>query len=157
MSDWLQIDIDEDAEIDVEEIMRKIRAHIAQRRLVGEQEGGQVMTLRFRGCFTRVLYDELFEAIRENDRTYVPLCITQSSLPVLGRIIDALRRRVHELVVFYVNRGASRQAAFNNHIVRALGTLIAELEKDYTTKTELEHLQEQVESLKARLDALEGS
>ena len=155
MPDWLQID--KDAEIDVEEIMHQIRAHVAQRRLIGEQEGDQLMALRFRGCFTQALYDELFEAIRENDRTYVTPRVTQSSLPVLGRIIDALRRKVHELVVFYVNRGVSRQAAFNNHIVRAFSTLVAELEKNDTTKTEIEALQEQVESLQARLDALEGS
>lgn len=154
MSDWLQID--EDGEIDVEEIMRQIRAHIARRRLMGDEEDWGPAP-RFQRHFSQTLYDELFEAIRESDKTYATLHITQSSLPIVGRIVDVLRRKVHELVVFYVNQKATRQTAFNNHIARAFSALVEELESNGVTRVEIEVLRERVEALKARLDALEAT
>jgi hypothetical protein len=151
MSEWLQID--EEGEIDVEEIMRKIKAHIAQRRLM--EEGGQAVTPHLQGRFAQALYDELSEAIQEKDKAYATLQVTRSPLPVVGWIVDTLRRKVHELVVFYINQGAARQIAFNDHIVRAFSALIEELEHSEGTRAEIEALQKQVEALQARVDTLE--
>lgn len=128
MSDWLQID--EEGEVDVEEIMRQIKAHIAQRK-VAREEGGDWSTLpRLEGRFSRAVYDELAQAMRENDRVYAALLLTPSRLPVVGRMVDALRRKAHGLVIFYVNQVVDRQVAFNHHIIRAFTALLEDLERD---------------------------
>jgi len=154
MDDWLPID--ENAEINVEDIMHKIRAYIAERRLQGEPVDGLVTPSRFKGRFNSTLYDELFAAIREKDGVAVSLHVTPSSIPVVGGLVETLRRKAHELVVYYLNQGAMRQVTFNNHTVRAFSALVEELENDLPTQAEVAELKQEIESLKTRLDSVEG-
>jgi hypothetical protein len=154
MTEWLQID--KDGEINVREIMRQITTHVMQQRLESDPKiGGRFP--HFRGFFDRTVYDELLEAARESDRVYAAPTVAKTPLPVIGRIVDALRRKIHELVTFYVNRSAAHQAAFNDHIMRASSALVEELDSKGVTQAEVQVLWEQVEVLKARLDALEGA
>lgn len=155
MREWPQIDFGDNGDVDVEEIMRKIRAHIAERKLAGGDERSPVP--RFQGGFSLDLYDHLFEAIGEKEGAYATLNVTQSPIPIFGRMLDALRRKVHELVVFYVNQGATRQVLFNDHLVRAVSTLVEELEKAVVERAEVEELQEKVASYESRLRALENA
>ncbi|MBI4301398.1 MAG: class I SAM-dependent methyltransferase [Chloroflexi bacterium] len=46
-----------------------------------------------------------------------------SSLPILGRLTDYLKRQFHDLVLYYVNILAAKQAAFNAEILWALRSL----------------------------------
>ena len=154
MSEWPQIDIGDNGDVDVEEIMRKIKAHIAQRKLVGDDEGSTGP--RFQGGFSHVVYDHLFEAIGEKEGAYTTLNVTRSPIPIFGRMLDIVRRKVHELVVFYVNQGATRQVAFNDHLVRAVSALVEELEKVVVDRAEMEELRERVTSSESRLKALEN-
>lgn len=156
MSDWSQIDVGDGTEVDVEDIMRRIRAYIARRKLMGgDEESGTAP--RFRGGFSPILYDHLFTAIGEKEGAYATLNVTQSPIPLFGRLLDTVRRKVHELVVFYVNQSAARQVAFNDHLVRAFGALVEELEKGVVGRDEMGALRERVASAESRLEALENT
>ena len=152
MSDWLQID--EDGEIDIEEIMHQIRAHIAARRLSGDQSVVEVRRLAG-DHFSSALYDHLYQAIQASDQVTVGLSVVPSRVPLIGPLLDVLRTKMHELVIFYVNRLAGQQVAFNGHIARAFSALVEELERNEATRTEIEALQEEVRALKDQLKASE--
>ncbi len=115
-------------QLDVEEIMRRIRAHIAQRRQAEGAEDVSPNMPRFAGRFSQKLYDELAQAHEASDKVVVSLYVTPSRLPVVGPVIAAFRRQLHQLVVFYINQMAARQVAFNVHMVAALRALVEELE-----------------------------
>lgn len=145
MTDWLQID--EDGEISVEEIMRQIKAHIAQQkvRALG-------MNVVFEGTFSQSMYDELIEASEKNENPYVELQVTSTPIPVLGRLIDRLRRSLHELVLFYTNQGVTRQVALNKHLLAAFATLVRDLEKrESQHRADVAALEAKVARLEARL------
>ena len=145
MTDWLQID--EDGEISVEEIMRQIKAHIAQQKVKALG-----LDMVFEGRFSQSLYDELIEATQENENPYVELQVTSTPVPVLGWLIDRLRRSLHELVLFYTNQSVSRQAAVNEHLLTALATLVRDLEKSESQhKAEVTALRAEIVRLEDRL------
>lgn len=150
MTDWLQID--EDGEISVEEIMRQIKAHIAQQKV---QALG--MDVAFEGTFSQLMYDELIEASEENENPYVELQVTSTLIPVLGRLIDRLRRSVHELVLFYMHQGTSRQVALNKHLLTAFAALVRDLEKrESQHQADVAALKAEIAQLEARLAASEA-
>lgn len=138
-------------DIDVEEIMAKIRAHIAERRL-DDKTTSRSSDVRFEGRFSRTVYEELFAAIRKNNQIEVPLNVTKTEIPVIGPLIDAVRRKLHWLVLFYLNNSAARQAAVNQHLVRSLSALIEDLEQNMITQDEFEYLKEKVEALENSSD-----
>jgi hypothetical protein len=71
-----------------------------------------------------------------------------TQLPVIGRWWGRIRRELHNLVLFYVNRAAGRQAGFNAYAVEVL-RYIAKQEEG------IKHLRAQVALLEDRLAALE--
>jgi hypothetical protein len=146
MTDWLKID--EEGEISVEEIMRQIKAHIAQQKvkMLGTD-------MKFEGKFSQALYDELTEAMQENENPYVELQVTSTPIPVLGRLIDRLRRSLHELVLFYTNQSIGQQVALNKHLLTALAVLVQDLER---SEGNVATLRTEIVDLKARLAKFEG-
>ena len=150
MADWLQIDADN--EVSVEEIMRQIKAHIAQQKV---QALG--MDVVFEGTFSQSMYDELIAASEENENPYVELQVTSTSIPVLGRLIDRFRRSLHELVLFYMHQSTSRQVALNKHLLIAFATLVRDLEKQETQQqAEIAALKANIAQLEERLAASEA-
>jgi Sec7-like guanine-nucleotide exchange factor len=142
-TDWLQID--EDAEVDVVDIMRQIKTYLAQNRqhqLMTNQYG---LELDFAGYLSQDVYDAFSETLDDGAAdTAVKVAVTKSSIPVLGPIMDALRAKFHELVVFYVNRGITRPIALSTHLLRVVGLLLEELDR---TKGEVADLRAQLEAL----------
>jgi hypothetical protein len=76
----------------------------------------------------------LHEAIRRTSLSYdkipVELALTQSQVPLVGRLLQRARTALHDLVLFYVNRLASRQVRFNEQTARALVALVKDLEAE---------------------------
>lgn len=121
MADWLVID--EDGEIDVEEIIRQIRAHIAS-------DDGEYRAQSHGNSDSGLLPDVMIPieaARRAQGESFVTVDFRKSRLPILGRVIDALRQATHQLVAYYVNRSATQQALFNKHVVEALSAIAKEI------------------------------
>ncbi len=109
---------DPTASVDIENVMQEVRRQILQRRLPGQIDLPDKAAM-----LPPEYYEHLFRAGLAQSRLDVDLLVTRSSAPLVGPLIDRLRAKVHELVVFYVNRFAENQARVNNHLLQALGVL----------------------------------
>ncbi len=135
-------------DLDVEEIMRRIRAHIAARggivepvEVTGRPQPG--------GRLARSLAGALADASRAAGDVAVTMNVTRTPTPVLGPILDGLRAKVHRLVIFYVNQMAARQMAFNAQVMRTLTALISELDAGTIAGPELEALRRDLRDLRS--------
>lgn len=110
----------------IEGIMQSIREHVLTKQAVvsGEQipmvMQGKVLPAEF--------YEHLHQANLGHERIEVQLDIAPANVPVIGGILQMVRRKLHELVVFYVNQTAVKQINVNHHLVRAVSILAEEME-----------------------------
>ena len=152
MSEWLQIE--KDGEVNVQDIMHQIKDHLIRQRLAGTEFEGPFSGGRL---FDLTVYDELAAVTRHSEQAYFAPIIRKSRLPVVGWFLNAFRRKMHELIVFYINQSVLGQAAFNLHVGQFLSMLVKELDSKSVTRAEVEALAEQVQVLKAQLEMREGS
>lgn len=104
--------------VDIETIMQGVRQQILDRQLPGQVQLPQEAT-----NLPPEFYEHLFRAALSQGRLDIELDITPSSTPIVGPLVDRLRAKFHELVVFYVNQFAAKQAEMNNHLLQALSVL----------------------------------
>jgi len=76
-------------------------------------------------------YEHLYQARLAQSRLNVELLTTKSGAPLVGSLIDRMRVTVHQLVIFYVDRLAAKQAEVNNQILQALAVLGKETSGNY--------------------------
>lgn len=92
------------------------------------------------------------EAAMRSDALQLTVAVQGSGMPVAGAAVDSLKRALHGLVIFYINRLAERQAAIN----RLYGQWIIHLHEQGRAQVhEIDRLRAEVRSLAARLDRLE--
>ena len=147
--------MDQDPEtLAVEDVMAEIRRSLEDRREVGlvqDPDWG-----RYRGWDGTP--EELEQSLRElNTRwnqIYERLALSRSRIPVLGRLWDALRHRVHAEVRSYLDPMIYRQVELNAAVVRTLNGLTAGLYGGSLAAT-LEMLYREVVELRARVRQLE--
>jgi hypothetical protein len=118
-------------DIDIEQIMQEIRARILaqQSQLPGYAETlVNVSGKRFAPAF----YEHLYQANLAHNEVGVDIQVTPVSLPLIGPLIQALRHKLHELILFYVNQVTSQQRKVNGHLLQALSLMAEELDETYT-------------------------
>ncbi len=131
MSDeWLEI---ADGEIDVAEIMRKIRARVARREGAETSEGVGPTTVA-----AELWCDMIGEpmdgsalgkhvAIRQSDCDIVPRhYVIDWRIPILGPIHAVVRRVINAEINRYLSRSLQKQSHYNRKILRALRALAEE-------------------------------
>lgn len=104
--------------VDIENVMQEVRRQVLERQLPG-----QLQLPDAAANLPPEYYEHLFRAGLAQSRVEVELLVTKSAVPLIGPLIDRLRVKVHELVVFYINRFADNQAKVNNHMLQALAVL----------------------------------
>ncbi len=160
-----------DPEIDVEEIMQRIRKNIQQRR--GEQgyqepdfpvfspdDLGDESAL---AAFDSQLLYNLRQANEHYNKIWVELetgkALPQDRIPALGRLRQALKRRVLNTIIFQVNALARNQITFNKYAVSVLNRLATRLaeakENEARGGEEIEALRAEVEALREKVARLE--
>jgi hypothetical protein len=120
-------------EVNVEAIMQQIRQQIIAKRAAvapagGEAAGGEIVVTGKR--LPPEFYEHLYQARLALDEVQVPVFVSKSGVPIVGGLIVWLRTKLHELVSYYVNQSAARQASANEHLLRALSQLAQELEDE---------------------------
>ena len=139
----------EGADIDAEAIMQEIRARLRARRDEARAQGLD-WEAHADGLYPvpsdAVLGRDLYEAVRHlslaHDKVNVEMVLTETQVPLIGRLVQRVRAALHELVLFYVNRLAARQARVNYQTSRAITLLVRDLEAE-------------VRELRARVESLE--
>ena len=151
-----------DPAIDAEAIMRRIREAIRQRRAQAEAQGVDyeafvegLSRANVGARFDQSLYYDLRRMSVAYDKIGVGLSLTETRIPLVGALVQRVRRGLHQLVIYYVNMLAGQQARFNEYEVRALTTLVKALE-DGPTPSEMDALRTEVAQLQARIAQLEA-
>lgn len=116
-------------QVDIETIMQEIRRQILADR-ARQTPGGQAIVPVAGKRLPPEFYEHLYQAELAHDQIGVKMLVTPVNIPVVGKLIEALRRKVHELVLFYVNQVADQQIAVNRHLLHALSILSRELEAE---------------------------
>ena len=116
-------------EINIEDIMRDIRAEILTKQAtVGDRNepivptDGEYLPYEF--------YEHMYHAAMAFDNTKIEMHVTKVNIPILGGIIETLRGKVHELVLYYVQQNVSKQKEVNYHLLRALAIASKKIEED---------------------------
>ncbi len=151
-----------DPELDAEAIMRQIRENIRERRAEAEAKGLNyeafvegLYASQVSARFDHQIYYDLRRMSVGYDKVGVGLSLTESQLPIIAPLVQRVRRALHHLVIYYVNKLAAQQARFNEFVVRALTNLVKALE-DGPTPDEVAALQAEVEALRDRIEHLEA-
>ena len=120
--------------VNIDEIMQQIRQQIIAKRAAvapggSADESDIVLTGK---KLPPEFYEQLYRARIALDDYAVPVFVSKSTVPVIGGLINWVRGKFHELVVFYVNQSAARQVSATNHLLRAV-SLMAEDREDSAT------------------------
>lgn len=149
-----------DPEIDVEDIMARIRERIRNRRDQAEAQGldydrltDDRRTYDGDGELSSDFYYDLRQ-VRENaDSIWVSLSVVGRDIPIVGSLVTRVRRMVHSLVLYYVNMLAGRQVVFNRSVASVLSGLVSHTD---TTEGRIQELESEVDQLRQRIAALEN-
>lgn len=143
------------SKVPIEELLERVQKHLDARKGASPK----VETVHRGGFFSPAVYDQLEEAGAVMGSIYVKPFLTPPHLPVIGGLWQRMRSAAHELVVFYVNRLAGAQAAFNREVVACLNALVEDLDTGgrANLQSEIVALREEVKSLRAQLNALDAA
>lgn len=109
----------------VDQLLARIERHLAALR---SDAAGGARPVRS-GRLSQAVYDGIDEAGILMNATHVQPFLTAPQLPIIGPLLQRWRAAVHALVVFYVNRHAGAQAAFNREIVATLNAIVDDLDR----------------------------
>ena len=149
-----------DPDIDAEAIVRQIRENIHKQRAQAETQEPSyeafvegIYASQATPRFDRSLYDALRRMSIGYHKAGVGLLLAGSSIPLVAPLVQRVRAAFHRLVIYYVNELARQQVRFNEHVVRAMATLVKGLEGD-PTPGKVEALRREVAQLRAEIERL---
>lgn len=148
-----------DSEINVEEIMERVRARIRERRAQASAQGLEYDALvdaRTPRVATDQSDTDLSYDLRQlqtgADAILVSLAMHDRQLPLFNSIFYRLENLLHRLVVKYVNQTAGRQVVYNTAAANVITVLVQRLEQTHTCAQKLEN---EVSALRERVAELE--
>ena len=130
-----------DSEVNVEEIMTRIRERIRQRAQAAEASGGHYGLPSL--AASRKLPAELYKLL---DQTRASATSVRVPLAASSGLVGKVRKVVHQLVVYYVNMLADKQIVFNRASANTHKQLAQALEAAHAR---IEALEQDVASLRA--------
>jgi hypothetical protein len=156
MEDVEQVIEIRDPEINVEEIMNRIRERIRLRRAQAEAKGvdydrlaGDQVLLAGSAGLGADLYYDLNELLATAESLGAAVAMRDRRIPILNPLLYRMEKLLHRLVVKYVNMLAGRQVAFNRTSAHALREIARALE---ASNAHIEELERRIEDIKFRID-----
>lgn len=118
----------DETQVDIEAIMQEIRQRILAKK--GER-GAAVPHILVQGKrLPAEFYEHLYYAGMAYDQIDPKMNVTTVNIPIVGRLIEMVRTKLHELVLYYINQSAVQQIKVNHHLLQALSILSEELEEE---------------------------
>jgi hypothetical protein len=114
-----------EADVDIEAIMQDIRQQILSQRRVGKGDL-PVAGRRFSPAF----YEQLYQVGLMQSEIGVTMQVTKSNVPLVGTLIDKVRAKFHQLMLFYAEQVVAQQLPVNEHLLQAVTLLSQELEAE---------------------------
>ncbi|MBE2225378.1 MAG: hypothetical protein IAF02_27830 [Anaerolineae bacterium] len=116
-------------EVNIEEIMQQIRGQILARKTAVSGQDTPVINTEGKR-FPPEFYEHLYQAAMIHNQIGIEIHVTKVNIPVIGSMLEKIRMKLHELVVFYVNKSAAQQIQFNTHILQAVSLIAQEIETE---------------------------
>lgn len=116
-------------EVNIEEIMQEIRQHILAKKDAPNQSGSTIVPLAGKRLPPE-FFEHLYQANLVFDQIGIKMLVTKTNVPIIGWLLDKLRVKIHELMLFYVNQLAEQQIQFNTHMLQAMSLLTQNLEEE---------------------------
>lgn len=144
----------QDPEVDTEALMRLIRERIRQRSndaLAHGQRYGLPAGLNNARKLSAEVYQSLDQARNAASNIRVPLVVTGggiSTVPVVGPLVQKVRRALHQVSLFYINLLADRQIVFNRASTDSLRRLTIALDQ---ATARIETLEREMAALRDQL------
>lgn len=161
MSDVEQVIDIRDPEINVEEIMARIRERLRQRRAQASAQGLDYDRLVDddkviqAGSLSADLYYDLHQLRTTAESIWVPSAMRDRHFPpLINSVLFRTENLFHRLVLKYVNMLAGRQVVFNRAATSIVTNVLRQLEQD---DARIEALEKQVKELRERLAKMEQS
>lgn len=123
----------DEPQINIEEIMQNIRREILSRKATHTGEHLPMLNLTGKR-FPPEFYEHLYQAGLTYNQIDVAAHVTPVNIPLIGALVQKLRGKLHELVLFYVNRLAANQIQVNTQLLQAVTLIAEEMETQDTTK-----------------------
>lgn len=159
MTDQEQIIEIRDPEINVEEIMDRIRSRIRERRMQASERGQDYDHLvedgtkhQAFGRFEADVYYDLRELQASSDDFWVALAMRDRHFPLLNPILYRIEELLHRLALKYVNMLAGRQVVVNRATTHVLSEVVRSFDESAKRS---EGLEAQVTELRGRLEKIE--
>ncbi len=118
-----------DEKIDIEAIMQQIRQQILETKQAAGHETAPSIPVQGKRLPAE-FYEHLYYAGMTYDQIGVKMNVTAVPIPIIGKVIEAVRTKIHELVLFYLNQTAAQQIKVNHHLLQALSILSEQLEEE---------------------------
>ena len=115
-------------EINIEDIMQEIRAAILAQQGNLPRHGQSLVDVGGKR-FSPEFYEHLYQANLAHNQVGVDLHVTRVPIPLVGPLLERIRRKLHDLVLFYVNQVTAQQREVNAHLLQALSLLAKELDE----------------------------
>ena len=106
-------------EIEIELLLESIRQSINREQL---STNSYQQTLFDPTAFDKIpaeFLNHLLEANRINNSLQPAIEMHKPRIPIIGGLIDWLRRQAHQLVVYYVSSAVERQNKINMHLLKS--------------------------------------
>lgn len=138
---------------DVKSIMAQIRSYL---EVTGSSGRPAPVERRSDARLGPEVYADLEQARNELAGLHASVNVTPTRLPIVGPLVQAVRRALHRLVVYYVNRIADVQTRINTRLLAALSAIVVQLDCDDQAE-HVQALETRVQTLEGRLQALEAA
>lgn len=144
------------SDLPVEELLAQIQRHLDGRHGVHSSAAAPTS---HEDRFSATVYDALEEADALLDTVRVEPFLSPPHLPLIGGAWQKIRKLAHDLVIYYVNRLAGAQGAFNREMVAALRGLVADLDRGGPAdpSAEIAELRREIAALREQVSALEAA
>lgn len=145
-----------DPEINVAEIMARIRENLAKREPLVPEVDSLTFDPGLDGCVSPE--EGLKQSLQQANLTWDKIYVGDQIRPSAGlkqRVIHRVRRPLHDLVRFYVDILSAKQSSFNSAAVRSLNLLANKLERhEAARQNEIEQLRNELAEMKRSLEQL---
>lgn len=143
-----------DPEINVAEIMARIRENLAKREPLSPEVDSLVFDPGLGGFVS--LDEGLRQSLQQANLTFDKIYVGDQIRPIKtwkDRLANPLRRPLHQLIRFYVDILSAKQSSFNSATVRTLNALSQKLEQEGKDRhEEMDLLRDDVAKLRQALE-----
>ncbi|MGB1252473.1 MAG: hypothetical protein ACPG8W_17785 [Candidatus Promineifilaceae bacterium] len=105
--------------LEIEALIESIRKSIIDKELMTNPLQQSAFSHTSAEKIPTELFENLLAASRINNSLQQTVQMHKPRLPIIGGLVDWVRRQAHQLVVYYVGNAVERQNKINTHLLKS--------------------------------------